>query len=102
LTLHFKVSLAHPWSVRESGSTKPFSVRRTILGFHRIRHYGLLANSHRADRIELCRKLLTAPSPRSNHDNDNSNEVAPANDPPPPNGDRRQEFMVTRAAAAPG
>jgi Putative transposase/Transposase zinc-binding domain len=51
-------------------------------GFHRIRYYGLFANGHRADKIELCRKLL-APSPRSNHDNDNSNEAAPANDPPP-------------------
>lgn len=26
--------------------------------FHRIRHYGLFANGHRAERIELCRKLL--------------------------------------------
>lgn len=29
-------------------------------GFHRIRHYGLFANGHRADRLALCRKLLTA------------------------------------------
>lgn len=27
-------------------------------GFHRIRHYGFLANGHRAARIELCRRLL--------------------------------------------
>lgn len=27
-------------------------------GFHRIRHYGLFANGHRADKIALCRKLL--------------------------------------------
>jgi hypothetical protein len=52
-------------------------------GFHRIRHYGLFANGHRAAKIELCRQLLTAPSPHSNHDNDNSNDVAAANDPPP-------------------
>jgi len=52
-------------------------------GFHRIRHYGLFANGHRAAEIELCRQLPAAPSPRSNHDNDNSNEAAPANDPPP-------------------
>jgi Putative transposase/Transposase zinc-binding domain len=27
-------------------------------GFHRIRHYGLFANGHRAEKLELCRKLL--------------------------------------------
>ena len=52
-------------------------------GFHRIRHYGLFANGHRTDKVALCRKLLSTPSLRSNHGNDNSNEVAPANDPPP-------------------
>ena len=30
-------------------------------GFHRIRHYGFLANSHRAGKLALCRKLLDAP-----------------------------------------
>jgi putative transposase/transposase-like zinc-binding protein len=32
-------------------------------GFHRIRHYGLLANGHRAEKLALCRRLLTAPIP---------------------------------------
>lgn len=27
-------------------------------GFHRIRHYGILANGHRATKLELCRSLL--------------------------------------------
>ena len=27
-------------------------------GFHRIRHYGFLANGHRADKLALCRRLL--------------------------------------------
>ena len=27
-------------------------------GFHRIRHYGLFANGHRAEKLSLCRKLL--------------------------------------------
>lgn len=31
-------------------------------GFHRIRHYGFLASGHRADRLALCRSLLTTPS----------------------------------------
>ena len=30
-------------------------------GFHRIRHYGLFANGHRADKLALCRKLLDVP-----------------------------------------
>ena len=30
-------------------------------GFHRIRHFGLLANGHRAARLALCRRLLTRP-----------------------------------------
>lgn len=38
-------------------------IRRFLLhvipnGFHRIRHYGLFANSHRAEKINLCRALL--------------------------------------------
>jgi hypothetical protein len=31
-------------------------------GFHRIRHYGLFANGHRADMLNLCRALLETPS----------------------------------------
>ena len=27
-------------------------------GFHRIRHYGLFANGHRAEKLALCRELL--------------------------------------------
>ena len=43
-------------------------IRRFLLhtlpdGFHRIRHYGFLANSHRAAKLALCRKLLDVPSP---------------------------------------
>ena len=41
-------------------------IRRFLLhtlpdGFHRIRHYGFLANGHRAARLDLCRRLLTGP-----------------------------------------
>jgi hypothetical protein len=31
-------------------------------GFHRIRHYGLFANGHRADMLNRCRALLDTPS----------------------------------------
>ena len=38
-------------------------IRRFLLhalpdGFHRIRHYGFLANRQRADKLALCRTLL--------------------------------------------
>src|SRR5258707_11214405 len=32
-------------------------------GFHRIRHYGFLANGHRAAKLALCRMLLDIPAP---------------------------------------
>jgi len=52
-------------------------IRRFLLhtlpdGFHRIRHYGFLANGHRHDKVALCRKLFAlAPcteGPRTAHD----------------------------------
>ncbi len=56
---------------RHHGKTKVMTldadefIRRFLLhtlpdGFHRIRHYGFLANGHRADKLALCRKLLAA------------------------------------------
>jgi hypothetical protein len=43
-------------------------IRRFLLhtlpdGFHRIRHYGFLANGCRAAKIALCRRLLDEPTP---------------------------------------
>ena len=43
-------------------------IRRFLLhvlpgGFHRIRHYGYLANGHRVAKLALCRQLLAAPTP---------------------------------------
>src|SRR5271168_1677492 len=43
-------------------------IRRFLLhtlpdGFHRIRHYGFLANGHRAAKLAQCRRLLAAPAP---------------------------------------
>lgn len=57
-------------------------IRRFLLhvlpdGFHRIHHYGLFANSHRAEKIALCRKLLDA-APISVNCN-----AECANEPPP-------------------
>ena len=41
-------------------------IRRFLLhvlpdGFHRIRHYGYLANGQRAAKLALCRRLLARP-----------------------------------------
>jgi hypothetical protein len=63
-------------------------IRRFLLhtlpdGFHRIRHYGLFANGHRANKIELCRKLLAAPSTPANRDGDDHDKVAANTEPPP-------------------
>ena len=43
-------------------------IRRFLLhvlpdGFQRIRHYGFLANRHRAAKLALCRQLLAEPTP---------------------------------------
>jgi Putative transposase/Transposase zinc-binding domain len=53
-------------------------IRRFLLhtlpdGFHRIRHYGFLANGSRSDKLVLCRRLLAAhnasadPAPAADH-----------------------------------
>ena len=49
-------------------------IRRFLLhtlpdGFHRIRHYGFLANRHRQTKLALCRKLLAraSTSPAAEH-----------------------------------
>jgi hypothetical protein len=54
-------------------------IRRFLLhvlpdGFQRIRHYGFLANSHRADKLALCRRLLDAPSASTERNNDDDKD----------------------------
>jgi hypothetical protein len=59
---------------RHGGTTKTMTlsadefIRRFLQhivpdGFHRIRHFGFLANHHRAAKLALCRRRLAAPSP---------------------------------------
>ncbi|MCI0431134.1 MAG: IS91 family transposase [Rhodospirillales bacterium] len=55
-------------------------IRRFLLhslpdGFHRIRHYGFLANGHRTEKLALCRRLLDALPPEP--------AAEPAEDAPP-------------------
>ena len=57
-------------------------IRRFLLhtlpdGFHRIRHYGFLANGHRAAKLMLCRKLLDAPTTDATEDEDAQHRPAP-------------------------
>jgi hypothetical protein len=49
-------------------------------GFHRIRHYGLFANGHRAEKLALCRTLLEI-APTVNQEQGDDGEH---NDDPPP------------------
>ena len=51
-------------------------------GFHRIRHYGLFANGHRAEKLALCRKLLNVPVVARVEDD--SSGAEPEIDEPPP------------------
>ena len=83
---------------REDGAVKTMNlkpdefIRRFLLhalpdGFHRIRHFGFLANGHRTERLALCRSLLASQVEPTAHgkeepaspEPDNSNGV----DPPP-------------------
>jgi len=61
---------------RANGKTKVMTldadefIRRFLLhtlpdGFHRIRHYGYLANGSRSDNLARCRRLLDAPNTRA-------------------------------------
>jgi hypothetical protein len=69
-------AVAFRWKdYRHHGKTKVMTlspdefIRRFLLhtlpdGFHRIRHFGFLANGHRAAKLALCRTLLAVPPPR--------------------------------------
>jgi hypothetical protein len=82
-------------------------IRRFMLhvlpkGFHRIRHYGLLANGSRAANIERARQLLNVPAPETVDTDDGtaakSDEVQILNLPCPACGGR----MIIIEAFAPG
>ena len=46
-------------------------------GFHRIRHYGLLANGNRAANVARARKLLSVPAPVAEPKPDSAVDEAP-------------------------
>jgi hypothetical protein len=80
-------------------------IRRFLLhvlpdGFHRIRHYGLFANGHRADKLALCRKLLDVPSAVND---EHGGDAVHDNDPPacPCCGGRMQVIETFERGEAP-
>jgi Putative transposase/Transposase zinc-binding domain len=67
-------------------------IRRFLLhtlpdGFHRIRHYGFLANGHRTEKLALCRRLL---------------EVAPAQPTASPCDERGPQRVLDRCPCCGG
>jgi hypothetical protein len=63
-------------------------------GFHRIRHYGLFANGHRANNIERCRQLLRSSSdPEEGGDAVQSDPFATADPPPCPSCGGRMRII---------
>ena len=53
-------------------------------GLHRIRHYGLFANGHRAEKSVLCRKLLAVPAPSKSAEEARIDGALGTNDDLPP------------------
>src|SRR5581483_10287567 len=64
--------------------------------FHRIRHYGLFANGHRAEKIALCRTLLDAQPPPIE-----MNADAPSEPPPCPCCGGRMKVIESFDGVAP-
>src|SRR3982074_923947 len=60
--------------------TRPFLIHVLPQGFHRIRHYGLLASGTRADNIARARRLLDVPAAQPEAKDTN---CAEANEPKP-------------------
>jgi hypothetical protein len=67
----YRANKGHSGKTRHKAMTlsPPEFMRRFLLhvlpgGFHRIRHYGLLANGHRRDNLALARELLHVKLPR--------------------------------------
>jgi len=79
---------------RQDGKAKAMTlaagefIRRFLLhvlpdSFHRIRHYGLFANGHRAQKIEQCRQLLDVPLPQAPVDGVEHDTSTESGDQPP-------------------
>jgi hypothetical protein len=80
---------------RQAGKSKAMTleagefIRRFLLHvlpdrFHRIRHYGLFANGHRADKLEFCRKLLDVPPETTGCNKEGDDQESNSQSEPPP------------------
>ena len=95
----FAFAFAFAWKdYRDGGAVKTMClkpdefIRRFLLhalpdGFHRIRHFGFLANGHRTQKLALCRSLLTDRGEPTTRGKTESSTSAPSEtadlDPPP-------------------
>jgi hypothetical protein len=73
-------------------------------GFHRIRHYGLLANGGRAENIARARQLLNVPAPQnapSDADGTGDGEPQPLSQPCPCCGGRMIIIEIFERGCAP-
>jgi hypothetical protein len=93
---------------RQRGNTKVMTldagefIRRFLLhvlpdGFHRIRHYGLFANGHRADKLALCQKLLSVAttSTAASKDGTQDQDIPDSNRHPCPSCGGRMRIIET-------
>jgi hypothetical protein len=67
----YRAAHAERWKTMRLGTDE--FIRRFLShvlpkGFHRIRHYGLLANGNRAANVARARELLNVPAPTSGHE----------------------------------
>jgi hypothetical protein len=80
-------------------------IRRFLLhvlpdGFHRMRHFGFVANCQPGDRISLCRSLLAQPSPTSEQSNSTKPQQAYSQECPDCRYPmRRSSITIARAAS---
>jgi hypothetical protein len=73
-------------------------------GFHRIRHYGLFANSRRAENIARARQLLNVPAPQnalSDTDSTGDGEPRPSSHPCPCCGGRMIIIEIFECGCSP-
>jgi len=62
-------------------------------GFHRIRHYGLLANGHRVRKIAMCRNLLAAAPATVDRQKESDSRASSYRPPPCPCCGRRMTII---------
>ena len=70
-------------------------------GLHRIRHYGLFANGHRAEKLAVCRRLLDVPATSAAADNGAGDDEPSEPSPCPCCGGRMRVIETFEAGSTP-